>query len=186
MLPLDYRGAAVWCLYPIITKFAALIAMWEMFICLNRVSSIFFLAISLLFLAAVVMVTYGASTLATCRPVVNEEYRRLIINKYLSVKQNEYRDWERLKEWLTKLCVFGGSELWRGSVCQFSKRALTARFSLIQWSKYQFTKISEKYKPMNHDEQQAESTFTFYKVVITVSFFVWVAVIFGGLVEEKM
>ena len=39
---------------------------------------------------------------------------------------------------------------------------------------------------MNHDEQQAESTFTFYKVVITVSFFVWVAVIFGGLVEEKM
>ena len=66
--------------------------MWKMFICLNRVSSIFFLAISLLFLAAIVMVTYGASTLATCRPVVNEEYRRLIINKYLSVKQNEYRD----------------------------------------------------------------------------------------------
>ena len=39
---------------------------------------------------------------------------------------------------------------------------------------------------MNHYEQQAESTFTFYEVVITVSFFVWVAVIFGCLVEEKM
>ena len=39
---------------------------------------------------------------------------------------------------------------------------------------------------MNHDEQQAESSFTFYEVVITVSFFEWIAIIFGGLVEEKM
>ena len=46
--------------------------------------------------------------------------------------------------------------------------------------------ISEKYKPMNHNEQQAESSFAFYKVVITVSFFRWIAVIFGDFVEVKM
>ena len=39
---------------------------------------------------------------------------------------------------------------------------------------------------MHHDVQQAESSFTFYEVVITVSFFKWIAIIFGGLVEEKM
>ena len=39
---------------------------------------------------------------------------------------------------------------------------------------------------MNHDEQQAESSFTFYEIVITVSFFEWIAIIFRGFVEEKM
>ena len=130
ILPLGYCGAAVWCLCPIITKFVSLIAIWEMIICLNIVLSIFFLAISLLFVAAVVMVTYSASTLATCRPVVNEECRRLLINKYLSVKQKWIQRLRTIKrnDW-TILCVFGGSELWRVSVCQFNKRALTVRFS---------------------------------------------------------